>query len=59
MRLWSEAHPYECNDWAIHNSLQEWRLQLSEVLNFQEFLFDEENAVGLKVLAEVSQPTGL
>ncbi len=59
MRLWSEAHPYECNDWAIHNSLQEWKLQLSEVLNFQEFLFDEENAVGLKVLAEVSQPTGL
>jgi hypothetical protein len=48
MRLWSEAHPYECNDWAIHNSLQEWKLQLSEVLNFQEFLFDEENAVGLK-----------
>src|SRR5258708_12440430 len=48
MRLWFEAHHYECNDWAIHNSLQEWKLQLSEVLNFQEFLFDEENAVGLK-----------
>ena len=43
MRLWFEAHHYECNDWAIHNSLQEWKLQLSEVLNFQEFLFDEEN----------------
>ena len=54
MRLWSEARPYECNDWAIHNSLQEWKLQLSEVLNFQEFLFDEENAVGLKALGSVS-----
>ena len=54
MRLWSEAHPYECNNWAIHNSLQEWKLQLSEVLNFQEFLFDEENAVGLKALGSVS-----
>ena len=58
MRLWSEARPYECNDGAIHNSLQEWKLQLSEVLNFQEFLFDEENAVGLKALGG-SQPTGL
>jgi len=58
MRLWSEAHPYECNDWAIHNSLQKWELQWSEVLNFQEFLFDEENAVGLKALG-VSQPAGL
>jgi hypothetical protein len=54
MRLWHEAHPYECNNWAIHNSLQEWKLQLSEVLNFQEFLFDEENAVGLKAWAAVS-----
>jgi hypothetical protein len=54
MRLRSEAHPYECNDWAIHNSLQEWKLQLSEVLKFQEFLFDEENAVGLKALGSVS-----
>jgi hypothetical protein len=54
MRLWSKAHPYECNNWAIHNSLQEWKLQLSEVLNFQEFLFDEENAVGLKALGSVS-----
>jgi len=33
-------------------------LQLSEVPNFQEFLFDEENAVGLKVLG-VSQPAVL
>jgi hypothetical protein len=58
MRLWSEAHPYECNNWAIHNSLQEWKLQLSEVLNFQEFLSDKEDAVGMNTLG-VSQPAGL
>jgi len=49
MRLWSEAHPYECNDWAIRNSLQEWRLVLRAVLNFQEFLSDEGNTIGLQV----------
>src|SRR6266852_2935012 len=56
--LCSEEQPNKCNNPAIRNSLQEWKLQLSEVLNFQEFLFDEENAVGLKVLAGVSQPAG-
>jgi hypothetical protein len=45
MRLWSEARPYECNDWAIHNCLQKWKLQFSEVLNFQEFLSEEENTM--------------
>jgi hypothetical protein len=56
--LCSEEQPNKCNNQAIRNSLQKWELQWSEVLNFQEFLFDEENAVGLKALG-VSQPAGL
>jgi hypothetical protein len=44
MSLWSEAHSYECNDWAIHNSLQGCDLEAPPILNFEEFLFGEENA---------------
>jgi hypothetical protein len=46
MRLWSEAHFYECNDRAIYNSLQGRDLEAPTILNFEEFLFDEENVVG-------------
>jgi len=45
MSLWSEAHPYECNDWAIYNSLRGRDLEVPPILNFEEFLFGEENAV--------------
>jgi len=45
MSLWSEAHSYECNDWAIHNSLKRCDLEVPAILNFEEFLFGEENAV--------------
>jgi hypothetical protein len=36
---------FECNDWAIHNSLHGLDLEVSPLLNFEEFLFGEENAV--------------
>jgi len=42
MGLWPQAHPYECNDWAIHNSLQGRDLEVPPILNFEEFLFGEE-----------------
>jgi len=45
MRLWPEAHSYECNDWAIHNSLHGLDLEVPPILNFEEFLFGEGNAV--------------
>ena len=45
MGLWSEAHSYECNDRAIHNSLDARDLEVPPILNFEEFLFGEENAV--------------
>src|SRR6267143_6684639 len=45
MGLWSEAHSYECNDWAIHNSLHGRDLEVPAILNFEEFLFGGENAV--------------
>jgi len=35
MRLWSEAHPYECNDWAIHNSLHGRDLDAPALLGFE------------------------
>jgi hypothetical protein len=41
----SEAHSCECNEWAIHHSLKRCALELPLVLNFEEFLFAEENAV--------------
>jgi hypothetical protein len=45
MGLWSEAHSYEGKDWAILNSLHGRDLEVSPILNFEEFLFGEENAV--------------
>src|SRR5271167_388632 len=41
----SEEQPNECNNQTICNSLQGWRLALRAVLNFQEFLSDEEKAI--------------
>jgi len=43
----SGVHPYQCNGRANRNSLQERSLGRSEVLNFQEFLRNEEKALGL------------
>jgi hypothetical protein len=47
MDLCSEEQPNGCNNQAIRNSLQEWKLELRAVPNFQEFLSDEENTIGL------------
>jgi hypothetical protein len=43
MGLWSEAHSYECNSWAIRNSLNGRDLEVSPILNVQEFLPGEED----------------
>ncbi len=43
----SEEQSNECNNRAIRNSLQEWKLELCAVPNFQEFLSDEESTIGL------------
>src|SRR5258708_3684288 len=43
MGLWSEAHSYEGNGWAIHNSLDGGDLEVSPILKFQEFLSGGEN----------------
>jgi len=51
MGLWSEAHTYKCNDWAIPNSLHGRDLEGPPILNFEEFLFGEENAADEQVLA--------
>jgi hypothetical protein len=45
MGLCSEVHSSECNDWAIHNSLHGRDLEVPPILNFEEFLLGEENAV--------------
>jgi len=45
MGPWSDAHSYECNDLAIHKSLHRRELELPPILNFEEFLFGEENVV--------------
>jgi hypothetical protein len=45
MDLCSEKQPNQCNNQTICNSLQEWELALWTVLNFQEFLSDEENTI--------------
>jgi hypothetical protein len=42
MDLCSEEQSNECNNHAIRNSLQKWKLELRAVLNFQEFLFGKE-----------------
>jgi hypothetical protein len=47
MDLCSEEQSNECNNAAISNSLQGWELELCAVLDFQEFLPNEENATGL------------
>jgi hypothetical protein len=49
MGRWSEAHSYERNDWAIRNSLYGRDLEVPPILNFEEFLFGEENAVDWQV----------
>jgi hypothetical protein len=45
MGLWSDVHSYECNDWAIHNSLHRRDLEVPPILNFEEFLLGEEYEV--------------
>lgn len=42
-----EEQSNQCNSEAVRNSLQEWKLELGTVLNFQEFLSVEENSIGL------------
>jgi hypothetical protein len=39
-----KAHRYECNNGAIHNSLHGSDLEVPPILNFEEFLFGEEDA---------------
>jgi hypothetical protein len=60
MGRWSEAHSYECNDWAILNSLHGCDLEVPPILKFEEFLLGEENAVDSQVPAlESAKPVGL
>jgi hypothetical protein len=54
----SEAHSCECNEWAIHHSLKRCALELPLVLNFEEFLFAEENAVDWQIPAVESAGVG-
>src|SRR5271168_3587521 len=42
-----EERSNRCNHEAIRDSLQGWKLESYAVLNFQEFLSDEESAIGL------------
>jgi len=46
MDLCSEEQSNECNNQAIRNPWQEGKLELRSVLNFQEFLWNEENTLG-------------
>src|SRR6266446_2296658 len=56
----SEEQSNKCNNQPIRNFLQEWKLELRAVLNFQEFLSDEENTIGLNRSPQrISQPVGL
>jgi len=49
MDLFSEEQSNECNNQAIRNSLQGWGLVGFQVLNFKEFLSDEEdNSAGME-----------
>jgi hypothetical protein len=45
----SEVLPCECNDWAILNSLKKCDLGSPPILNFEEFLLGEENAVDWQI----------
>jgi hypothetical protein len=45
MDLCIRTHSCECNEWAINNSLKGCDLELPLVLNFEELLFAEENAI--------------
>src|SRR5271155_4464180 len=47
MDLCSEERSKECNHQAIRDSLQGWKLQWCAVLNFQEFLPNEESTIGI------------
>jgi hypothetical protein len=60
MDLGSEEQSNKCNNPAIRNSLQGWKLELRAVPKFQEFLSDEENATGLIGSPQrISQRVGL
>src|SRR5208282_1666854 len=55
----SEERSDECNHQAIRDSLQGWKLELCAVLNFQEFLSDEESAIGLQRSSQrINLPAG-
>ena len=47
MDLCSEEQSNECNNQAIRKFLEEGKLELRAVPNFQEFLSDGENTIGL------------
>jgi hypothetical protein len=42
MRRWSEAQSYECNGWAIHNSLRGRDLEALAMLGFEQMLFSHQ-----------------
>jgi hypothetical protein len=41
----SAAHSYQCNGWAILDSVRRSDLALRHVPNFEELLFGEENPI--------------
>ena len=45
MDLCSEEHSNECNNQAVRNSLHGRDLEVPPILNFEDFLFSEENAI--------------
>jgi hypothetical protein len=51
MGLWSEAHSYECNGWAIDISLHKRDLEVPPILNFQEFLSGKGNTADYYIRA--------
>ena len=49
----SKAQSYECNYEAIHNFLRRCDLELLPILNFEEFLYGEENARSINSFAAI------
>ena len=52
--LCSEEQSGQCNNQAIRNYLQEWKLQFAAVLIFREFLSDQGYTIDLGGLREES-----
>jgi len=42
MRRWSEAQSYECNDWAIHNSLRGRDLEAAAMPGSEQMLLTQQ-----------------